>query len=192
VIDYEIIVLDPEQCTNMVGTDDTVLLERRAAMVSTQSQHRSRKKWWIDTTSCARAIGGRTGALLSKNIDRAVKSLHAFVSEYARSLVLGISGCHTAQRQALSTKSKWSCACLCPCAMCVWQVRAFLPPPLAAGCEQSPRLIAVRRYGVVLYIWYRYRHVHCRYRHGPGAWRRGAIAGGGMGFGVQGAASLHQ
>jgi hypothetical protein len=36
-----------------------------------------RKQWWIDKTSCARAIGGRTDALLSKNIDRAVKSLHA-------------------------------------------------------------------------------------------------------------------
>jgi hypothetical protein len=29
--------------------------------------------------------GGRTGALLSKNIDRTVKSLHAFFSDYVRS-----------------------------------------------------------------------------------------------------------
>jgi hypothetical protein len=37
------------------GADVNVLLGRRAAMVSTQSQHRSRNKWRIDTTSCARA-----------------------------------------------------------------------------------------------------------------------------------------
>jgi hypothetical protein len=68
------------------GADVNVLLERRASMVITQLQHRSRKKWWIDTTSCARAIGGRTGALLSKSIDRTIKSLHAFFSDYVRSL----------------------------------------------------------------------------------------------------------
>jgi hypothetical protein len=36
VIDFEMVVLDPEQFTSM-------LLERRAAVASTQSQHRSRK-----------------------------------------------------------------------------------------------------------------------------------------------------
>jgi hypothetical protein len=30
--------------------------------------------------------GGRTGALLSNNLDRTVKSLHAFFSDYVRSL----------------------------------------------------------------------------------------------------------
>jgi hypothetical protein len=53
-----------------------VLLERRAAVVSTQSQRRSRKKWWFDTAPCVRAVGGRTGALLSENIGRTVKRLH--------------------------------------------------------------------------------------------------------------------
>jgi hypothetical protein len=43
--------------------------------------------------------GGRTGALLSKNIDRAVKSLHAFFSDYGRSLEW-----YTAQRQVPSIK----------------------------------------------------------------------------------------
>jgi hypothetical protein len=57
VIDYEIVVLDPEQFTGMVQIDVNVLLERRVAMVNTQSQQRSRKKWWIDTTSCAGATG---------------------------------------------------------------------------------------------------------------------------------------
>jgi hypothetical protein len=53
------------------GADVNVLLERRAAMVSTQSQHRSRKKWWIGTTAQLFALeqsGGLTGALLSKNM----------------------------------------------------------------------------------------------------------------------------
>ena len=58
------------------GADVNVLFERRVAVVNTQSQHRSRKKWRIDTTTCARAIGGRTGALISKNIDRTVTFLH--------------------------------------------------------------------------------------------------------------------
>jgi hypothetical protein len=58
VIHYEIVVLDPEQFTSMVQMSDVdVLFERRVAVVNTQSQHRSRKKWWIDTTSCAGAIG---------------------------------------------------------------------------------------------------------------------------------------
>ena len=43
--------------------------------------------------------GGRTGALLSKNVDRTVKSLHAFFSDYVRSL----EWC-TVQRQVLSIK----------------------------------------------------------------------------------------
>jgi hypothetical protein len=43
--------------------------------------------------------GGRTGALLSKNIDRAVKSLHTFFSDCVRSL----EWC-TAQRQVPSIK----------------------------------------------------------------------------------------
>jgi hypothetical protein len=54
VIHYEIVVLDPEQFTSD-GADVNVLFERRVAVVNTQSQHRSRKKWWIDTTSCAGA-----------------------------------------------------------------------------------------------------------------------------------------
>jgi hypothetical protein len=45
VIDYGIIVLDPEQFASMVQMlDVNVLLERRAAMVSTQSQHTVREK----------------------------------------------------------------------------------------------------------------------------------------------------
>jgi hypothetical protein len=82
------------------GTDVNVLFERRVAVVDTQSQQCSRNKWWIDTTSCAGANGGRTGALLSKNIDRTVKrSLHAFFSDYVRSL-----GWCTVQRQVPSIK----------------------------------------------------------------------------------------
>jgi hypothetical protein len=38
------------------------------------------KKWWIDTSSCARAVGGRAGALLSKSIDRTAKKLYALFS----------------------------------------------------------------------------------------------------------------
>jgi hypothetical protein len=50
------------------GADVNVLFERRVAVVNTQSQHRSRKKWWILTLAscaCAGTIGwprGRTGA----------------------------------------------------------------------------------------------------------------------------------
>jgi hypothetical protein len=43
--------------------------------------------------------GGRTGALLSKNIDRTLKSLHAFFSDHGRSL----EWC-TVQRQVPSTR----------------------------------------------------------------------------------------
>jgi hypothetical protein len=60
VIGYEIIVLDPEpeQFTRVAQTDVNVLFERRVAMVNTQSQDRSRKKWRIDTASaCAGATG---------------------------------------------------------------------------------------------------------------------------------------
>ena len=80
------------------GADVNVLFERRVAMVNTQSQHRSRKKWWIDTQLLAlEQSGGRTGALLSNNIDRTVKSLHAFFSDYGRSLEW-----YTVQRQVPS------------------------------------------------------------------------------------------
>jgi hypothetical protein len=46
-------------------------------MVSTQSQHRSRKNGGWTQLFALEQSGGRTGALLSKNIDRTVKSLHA-------------------------------------------------------------------------------------------------------------------
>jgi hypothetical protein len=54
VIDYEMVVLDPEQFIYQHGTDVNVLFERRAAVANTQSQHRSRKKWWITPASGAR------------------------------------------------------------------------------------------------------------------------------------------
>jgi hypothetical protein len=52
VIDYEIVVLDQEQFTSTMQIDVNVLLERRAAMVNTQSYRRSQTNWWIDKTSC--------------------------------------------------------------------------------------------------------------------------------------------
>jgi hypothetical protein len=79
------------------GTDVNVLFERRVAAVNTQSQHRSRKKWWIDKKLLAlEQAGGRTGALPSKNIDQTVKRLYAFFSDCVRSL-----GCCNVQRQVL-------------------------------------------------------------------------------------------
>jgi hypothetical protein len=55
-------------------------------MVNTQSQHRSRKNGGLTQLLALEQTGGRTGALLSKNIDRTVKSLHAFFSDYVRFL----------------------------------------------------------------------------------------------------------
>jgi hypothetical protein len=60
------------------GADVNVLFERRVAMVNTQSQHRSEKNGGLTQLFALEQSGGRTGALLSKNIDRTVKSLHAF------------------------------------------------------------------------------------------------------------------
>jgi hypothetical protein len=57
VIHFEIVVLDPEQFTSTVQMLINVLFARQVEMVKTQSQHRPRKKWWIDTTSFAGAIG---------------------------------------------------------------------------------------------------------------------------------------
>jgi hypothetical protein len=59
------------------GTDINVLLERWAtvAVISTQSQHSSRKKWWIDTTSCAGAIGWPHRCSALENIDRTALGL---------------------------------------------------------------------------------------------------------------------
>jgi hypothetical protein len=48
--------------------------------------HRSRKNGGLTQLLALEQSGGRTGALLSKNIDRAVKSLHVFFSDYVRSL----------------------------------------------------------------------------------------------------------
>jgi hypothetical protein len=75
VIHYEIVVLDPEQFTsnNQHGTDANVLFERRVAMVNTQSHHRSRKNGGLTQLLALEQSGGHTGALLSKNIGRAVK-----------------------------------------------------------------------------------------------------------------------
>ena len=81
------------------GADVNVLLERQAAVVSTQSQHRSRKNGGLTQLLALEQSGGRTGALLSKNIDRTVKSLHAFFSDYGRSLEW-----YTVQRQVPSIK----------------------------------------------------------------------------------------
>jgi hypothetical protein len=64
-----------------------------------QSQHRSRKNGELTQLRALEQSVGRTGALLSKNIDRAVKSLHALFSDYVGSLER-----HTVQRlQAPST-----------------------------------------------------------------------------------------
>jgi hypothetical protein len=60
------------------GTDVNVLFERWVAVVNTQSQHRSRKNGGSTQLLALGQSGGRTGALLSKNIDRAVKILPAF------------------------------------------------------------------------------------------------------------------
>jgi hypothetical protein len=69
------------------GADVNVLLiERRVAVVNTQSQHRSRKNGGLTQLLALEQTGGRTDALLSKNIDRAVKILHAFFSDCVRSL----------------------------------------------------------------------------------------------------------
>jgi hypothetical protein len=82
------------------GADVNVLFERRVAMANTQSQSTVREKNGGLTQLLALGqSGGRTGALLSNNIDRAVKSLYAFFSDYGRSLEW-----HTVQRQAPSIK----------------------------------------------------------------------------------------
>ena len=81
------------------GADVNVLFERRVSMVNTQSQYRSRKKCGLTQLLALEQTGGRTGALLSKNIDRTVKRLHAFFSDYVRSLEWCI-----AQRQVPSIK----------------------------------------------------------------------------------------
>jgi hypothetical protein len=78
VIHYEIVVLNLEQFTSMVQ----MLMccwNVGLPLVNTQSQHRSQ-------LLALQQSGDRTSALLSKNIDRAVKSLHASFSDSVRSL----------------------------------------------------------------------------------------------------------
>jgi hypothetical protein len=83
------------------GTDVNVLLERRAAVVSTQSQHRSRKKWRIDIAPCACA--GATGwphrcsALEKYRSDG--KSLYALFSDCVGSLDFGMVNCAACRRE---------------------------------------------------------------------------------------------
>jgi hypothetical protein len=72
------------------GTDVNVLIERRIAMENTQSQHRPTVREKNGGLTQLRAPGGRTGALLSNNIDRAVESLHALFSDYTGGLQNGI------------------------------------------------------------------------------------------------------
>jgi hypothetical protein len=79
------------------GADVNVLFERRVAMVNTQTVRE--KNGGLTQLLALEQSGGRTGALLSKNIDRTVKSLYAFFSDYGRSLEW-----YTAQRQVPSTK----------------------------------------------------------------------------------------
>jgi hypothetical protein len=71
VIDYEIVVMDPEQFTNKVQ----ILMCCWDVGLQWQARNRStayESKWRIDTTPCAWEIGGRTGAgaLLSRSIGR--------------------------------------------------------------------------------------------------------------------------
>jgi hypothetical protein len=75
------------------GADVNVLFRRRVAVANTQSQHRSRKKWRIDTASCFLRWSNRVAApvLCSRKIsigDRTAESLHAVFSDSdsARSL----------------------------------------------------------------------------------------------------------
>jgi hypothetical protein len=100
VIHYEIVVRRAGSRTiYQHGADVNALFERRVAMANTQSQHRPRKNGGLTQPLALEQSGGRTGALLSNNIDRTAKSLYAFFSDYGRSLEW-----YTAQRQVPSTK----------------------------------------------------------------------------------------
>jgi hypothetical protein len=98
VIHYEIVVLDPEQFTSMVQ----MLMCCSNVGLQWQTRNRStvrEKNGGLTQLLALEQSGGRTGALLSKNIDRTAKSLYAFFSEYGRSLEW-----YTVQRQAPSIK----------------------------------------------------------------------------------------
>jgi hypothetical protein len=68
------------------GADVNLLFERRVAVVTTQSQHRSRKKWWIDTTSCAGARGWPHGCSALEKYRSGGKKFARIFSDYVRSL----------------------------------------------------------------------------------------------------------
>jgi hypothetical protein len=98
VIHYEIVVLDPEQFTSMVQ------MLMCCSNIGLQWQIRNRstvreKNGGLTQLLALEQSGGRTGALLSKNIDRTAKSLYALFSDYGRSLEW-----YTVQRQVPSIK----------------------------------------------------------------------------------------
>jgi hypothetical protein len=77
------VVLDPEQFTSMVQ----MLMCCSNAWLLWQTRNRStvrEKNGGLTQLLALEQSGGRTGALLSKNIDRAVKSLHAIFSDSVR------------------------------------------------------------------------------------------------------------
>jgi hypothetical protein len=85
VIHYEIVVLDQEQFTSMVQ----MLMCCSNVGLQWQTRNRStarEKNGGLTQLLALEQPGGRTGALHSNNIDRTAKSLHAFFSDYRRSL----------------------------------------------------------------------------------------------------------
>jgi hypothetical protein len=97
--------------THQHGTDVNVLFERRVSVVNTQSQHYClllrEKNGGLTQLLALEQSAGRTGDLLSKNIDRTVKGLRAF---FLTALDLPEGGGSTAQRQVPSSKDTWNCA----------------------------------------------------------------------------------